>query len=504
LLRIQRLDRASKIWEEIRMVHEGKSDLVQIDLHRRLHETRCEEGGDIKAHLGELLRLRESLASMGASLDDRDFAAIIMGSLPESYRPILSSMNAAARVSKKTLSPEEIMGDVSEEYEHRVIVNPTTSKKGGNSALTVGVKPDRSKGRNSGGNSNITCYNCNNVGHVKANCWSKGGGKEGQRPQRWGQRNGNSQHPAAANTATQSTSTMTPVVNYAFATSDLANVAKQLNIPVERHGAIVDSGATSHFCPNRSKFTSFIQIEPQSVHTANGSSISATGRGDVQIDLPLGSTSTQVTLKDTLYTPKMAFTLISTNHIAAAGLAVHFEDKMCKILSPAPTRQVIAEIPQINGLYSIAASASSQRANVAKLKLTISKLHRILGHVSHPALHDAVTKGLVEGVELDSTSKAEFCEACMQAKATHQSFPKETLHRAKKYGELIHTDLWGPAQTATISRCLYYISFTNNFSRETQVAFLKHKSEVLVAFKTYETMLTTQHDSVRIKVLRSD
>ena len=145
LLRVQRLDRASKIWEEIRTVHEGKSDLVQIDLRRRLHETRCEEGGDVKAHLGELLRLRESLASMGASLDNRDFAAIIMGSLPESYRPILSSMNAAAHVSKKTLSPEEIMGVVSEEYEHRVIVNPTTSKKGGNSALTAGVKPDRSK-----------------------------------------------------------------------------------------------------------------------------------------------------------------------------------------------------------------------------------------------------------------------------------------------------------------------------------------------------------------------
>jgi len=277
-------------------------------------------------------------------------------------------------------------------------------------------------------------------------------------------------------------------------------MAKQLNIPVERHGAIVDSGATSHFCPDRSKFTSFVQIEPQSVHTADGSSISATGRGDVQIDLPLGNTSTQVTLKDTLYTPKMAFILISTNRIAAAGLAVHFEE----ILSPAPTCEVIAEIPQINGLYSIAASASSQRANVAKSKLTISELHRILGHVSHPALHDAVTKGLVEGVELDSTSKAEFCEACVQAKATCQSFPKETLHRAKKYRELIHTDLWGPVQMATISGCLYYISFTDDFSHETQVTFLKHKSEALAAFKTYETMLTTQHDGARIKVLRSD
>jgi len=265
---------------------------------------------------------------------------------------------------------------------------------------------------------------------------------------------------------------MTTVENYAFATSDLAHVVKQINVPIEHHGAIVDSSATSHFCPNHSKFMSFTPIAPQSVHTADGSSINAIGRGDVLIDLPLGNTSTRVTLKDTLYTPKMAFTLISTNHIAAAGFALHFEDKTCKILSPAPTHKVIAEILQINGLYSVTANFC-QRANTVKSKLTINELHRILGRVSHPTIADPMTKGLVEGVELDSTSTAEFCEACVQAKATRQPFPKETSHRAKKYGELIHTDLWGPAQTATIGGCLYYISFTNDFSWETQLAFLK-------------------------------
>ncbi|OJA08978.1 hypothetical protein AZE42_13197 [Rhizopogon vesiculosus] len=228
------------------------------------------------------------------------------------------------------------------------------SKKGGNTALTAGENPNRSRGQNGGGNLNITCYNCNNVGHVKADCWSKGGGKE------------------AANAVTQSTSMMTTAENYAFAMSDLANVVKQINIPVERRGAIVDSGATSHFCPDRSKFTTFVPIKPQNVHTADGSSISAIGHGDVLIDLPLGNTSMQVTLKDTLYTPKMAFTLISTNHIAAAGLTVHFEDKTCKILSPAPTHKVIAEIPQINGLYSITTHFSQRAVGLGPLPSSYS------------------------------------------------------------------------------------------------------------------------------------
>jgi hypothetical protein len=55
LLQVQNLDNASKIWEEVCTIHEGKTELVQIDLCCRLQETRCEEGGDIKAHFGELL-----------------------------------------------------------------------------------------------------------------------------------------------------------------------------------------------------------------------------------------------------------------------------------------------------------------------------------------------------------------------------------------------------------------------------------------------------------------
>jgi hypothetical protein len=44
---------------------------------------------------------------------------------------------------------------------------------------------------------------------------------------------------------------------------------------------------------------------------ADGSTISALGQGDIKIDLPLGNKYTTVTLRNTLYTPKMALTLLS-------------------------------------------------------------------------------------------------------------------------------------------------------------------------------------------------
>ena len=146
LLRVQSLGSASKIWDEVCKIHEGKTELVQIDLRRRLQEVQCDEGGDVKAHFAEQLRLRESLAGMGASIDDRDFYAITLGSLPESHHPLLSSINAAAKIAQKPLTPYELISIITEEYEHRQLTERRTGKKGGNSAFTASATQAKSCG----------------------------------------------------------------------------------------------------------------------------------------------------------------------------------------------------------------------------------------------------------------------------------------------------------------------------------------------------------------------
>ena len=162
LLRVQSLGSASRIWSEVCKIHEGKTELVQIDLRRRLQEMRCEEGGDIKAHFGEQLRLRESLAGMGASIEDRDFYAITLGSLPESYRPLVSSINAAAKIAQKPLTPYELISVITEEYEHRQLSDRRTGKKGGNSAFTAKVAQTKSRdwAMPNKPNQDVTCQNC--------------------------------------------------------------------------------------------------------------------------------------------------------------------------------------------------------------------------------------------------------------------------------------------------------------------------------------------------------
>jgi hypothetical protein len=85
MLQISHQTTGAAMWKEIKTLHEGKSTLVKADVRKRMLLARCDEGGDVKAHFGELNRLRQIMAGMGAIVDEEDYTAIIMGSLPDSY-----------------------------------------------------------------------------------------------------------------------------------------------------------------------------------------------------------------------------------------------------------------------------------------------------------------------------------------------------------------------------------------------------------------------------------
>ena len=95
-----------------------------------------------------------------------------------------------------------------------------------------------------------------------------------------------------------------------------------------------------------------------------------------------------------------------------------FEKGMCKIMNPKGC--VIATIPHSDGLYRIAATKPSPRgtyAAAASGRMTISKAHKRLGHVSCRAISHAVEKGYITGIDLEPGLKPEFCEVCAKAKA---------------------------------------------------------------------------------------
>ena len=142
----------------------------------------------------------------------------------------------------------------------------------------------------------------------------------------------------------------------------------------------------------------------------------------------------------------MAFTLISVSHLDKADCSVIFQKGMCTIRNPKD--HIMGTIPMANGLYRLVNASkgtSSDHANVAAGKMSISEAHRKLGHISHSAVRNAISTGQITGIELDMDSKPEFCEPCVKAKSARIPFPQKLDTRAEKYGKRVHWDLWGPA-----------------------------------------------------------
>ena len=174
------------------------------------------------------------------------------------------------------------------------------------------------------------------------------------------------------------------------------------------------------------------------------------GKGDVRIELPNGAKCTKTILKEAIHAPDMAFTLILVGQLDDAKCSATFSGGMCTIHNPSGC--TMATIPCANGLNHVTAPEDPPTVNyasIAMVKLTISKAHWKLGHITPSAIKYVIAKGHITGIQLDPESKPEFCKACAKAKVAWQPFPKELETRATKYGEHVHWDLWGPASVET-------------------------------------------------------
>jgi hypothetical protein len=450
---------------------------------------------------------------MGSMTADKDLTAIIMASLPPSYRSFLQSITASARVVSKTVEPFDLVHWITEEYELQL--KQTQRDKDGGTALSVKAGKGR-RGKEKKKKQDVECFNCHKIRHTIAECWHPGGGKEGQGPHQ--KKKGSPLNTAAATTEDENfafIATLMPEdeddsVNEGIAlrcTSEFGDVAATApDDPDRQRDAIMDSGANRHFCPHKPLLSKFREVK-RTFKTADGKVCHTLGIGELEIELPNGSESTTMTLKDVLYTPSLHFTLISIGRLDDVGCKMIFGDGTCEITSPGKQGRTIGKIPKEGNLYHLHALYSSQfadAANAVTAKLSISDLHRKMGHISHEMICHMIKSGAVTGVQLDESSKPEFCEACAKAKIKRLPVPKQrsNARAAKKYGDRIHSDLWGPAQVSSIGGKNYFITFTDKVTTVTKVEFLKKKSEVFPNYRNFAMAAKTQR-GVTVKELHS-
>jgi hypothetical protein len=133
------------------------------------------EGTDIQEHIKLLRTRRAAVDNLGTSImDDETWRGIIIRSIPPTAKwlPVIPSLYAMS-------SPADIFSTL---LAHGMIVGKDTKASAGSSNTVLAA-------RTTEGCTNPNCKAKKRSTHTTANCYWPGGGKEGQFPANFGQRN---------------------------------------------------------------------------------------------------------------------------------------------------------------------------------------------------------------------------------------------------------------------------------------------------------------------------
>ena len=160
-----------------------------------------------------------------------------------------------------------------------------------------------------------------------------------------------------------------------------------------------------------------------------------------------------------------------------------------------------------NGLYRVDHDIFINMAMAGETRkvLMLEELHRRMGHIAPEAAKRMVSSGAINDIELDLTSMIQSCDSCKYAKATRKLIHKARVAlRAEKFGNEIHSDIWGPSPVKTPGRKQYYVSFTDDYTRWTHLVLLTLKDQTFEAYRGFEAWAKLQFGTPAFKMLRSD
>ena len=153
-----------------------------------------------------------------------------------------------------------------------------------------------------------------------------------------------------------------------------------------------------------------------------------------------------------------------------------------------------------------AAVSSSKPSAVAPTSLKKNSLtlwHLRFGHLNLKDVQTLCSEKLVDGIEIDSKHVEEVCEGCAVGKAVRSPFPKIGSKKSTDLLNLVHTDVCGPLNIASVGGSVYFVTFIDDFSNYVWVYMLKKKSEVLEKFIEFVAM-AENFSGKRLKKLRND
>ena len=550
-------------WKQVSEEYRAKSAYAQSDLEQVFLDMRCPKGGDVRTFLTSLRNKREELAAVGVTITNWNYQKTVLKGIPEELAKFAAHILSSSQINNSpTLDTDTLMNHIAEESD-RVKSRRSGStqnqragggkKEGTDEALAATGSEDR-KGKKKG-----KCHNCGKPGHWARECRSAK-----KDPSATETSQVSTPKPKAETKPVGSANAVTgydsegdgfwtvvePEDEARFIGADpdpllregeetewesLGDDDTELGVvwgdpadwefddelgdwPSEEGDVVAatisaadansdvrvelyDSGATRHISPFKEDFKSYSPLTPPLLlNAANQQRFQAIGSGSMPIQVSNGGVENELLLRGALYAPSVAYTLVSLGTLDAEGYHMHIGDGMLEIVDPNGHR--VGQVARTSrGLYRI---THEEEANAVEL-LSVMELHRRLGHIAASSARKLVTSGAVTGVKLDPESKETDCASCIFARATRQPIPSVRISPpAEKFGDEIHTDVWGPSRTPTKQGRHYFVTFTDDATRYTVCFLIRTKDEAFGAYKSFEAWALTQEHCIGIKVLRSD
>jgi hypothetical protein len=262
----------------------------------------------------------------------------------------------------------------------------------------------------------------------------------------------------------------------------------------DRSSWVVNSGASDHMTFDDRDFTEKTPPQCTCVANANGVLSPVTGAGTVNLSPTLSQTNC-------LIVPSLSHKLLSMSQVTTALNCVVLMYSMFCLLQDILTKEIIGRGTKRGGLYYVddfnMGRAHHMHHPVDNKGRQIWLWHRRLGHPSFGYMKH-LFPDLFSNISLFDLK----CETCILAKSHRNTYPL-SMNKSSVPFALIHSDVWGPSPTSTISGIRWFVIFIDDCTRMTWLYLLRHKTEVLSVFQSFHTMVQTQF-SAKIQILRSD
>jgi hypothetical protein len=487
---------AREVIVEMENEYGQKDMLVKVMTERKLRTYTFNGSEPLDEFFKNLRSIRKEAVLAGNVIDDKTFRQIVLAAFPsKEFDNIISNITSSTNYETSASVIQQITFTYSrvEERSNKAASGSTITAEA-HAAVLAKVEELEKKvvAAARGPKSDIKCSNCERTGHIAADCFRKGGGKEGQYPAWWkGKKDTDS--PSKSTTANSAVGHITQ--SYALASS---------STNPDRGKTYADSAASDNFFKDRDAFETYTPCDRVGQSSESDTPLRIIGTGKAKKTFIHDGKEVIVTFENALHCPNIAYNLVSISEADKKGCKVIFGDGKAKFYSPKGIHFLTGI--GTGGLYLLPEKMTAGLASRSlRRPVDVETWHRRLGHVGMHKLDLMRTRNLVDGLDIVGPTKVDDkCEDCLVGKAVRRPFDGE-VEREKEILERVHTDLTGPMRTTAKGGFRYSMPVVDGHSGLTKDFYLKDKEGTtsLDAMKQYQAEAEGETGK-KMKVVRVD